>query len=48
MIPTISTYLYRIHHEKEQMLVQHEKRRALLFSFGIAICITTVLVILRG
>ena len=48
MIPTITTYLYRIHHEKAQMLLQAEKRRALLFSLGIAICITAVLVILRG
>ena len=48
MIPTITTYLYRIHHEKAQMLLQHEKRRTLFFVCAIALCITAVLVILRG
>ena len=28
MIPTVSDLLYRVHHEKVQMLTQAEKRRA--------------------
>jgi hypothetical protein len=29
MIPTITTYLYRLHHQKQQMLTEMERKRAI-------------------
>lgn len=40
MIPTIGTYLYRLHHEKQQMLTQMERRRAFIVCCLISIVAT--------
>ena len=40
MIPTISDCLYRLHHEKAQMLSQAEKRRAFRLVCGLTALIS--------
>jgi hypothetical protein len=45
MIPTISDMLYRLHHEKPEMLTRAEKRRAVLLLSGIMLCITIIVML---
>jgi hypothetical protein len=40
MIPTIGDLLFRVHHEKVQMLTQAEKRRAFRLVCAITFCVT--------
>lgn len=49
MIPTITTYLYILHHEKAYLELQQLKRKAMLYSLGIIVClgISALLWILR-
>jgi hypothetical protein len=45
MIPTITTYLYRIHHEKAHWLTQAERRRCFRLTCALALCITALIYI---
>jgi len=46
MIPTLGTgLLYRVNRDKVQMLTAMERRKAFMFCFGIAVCVTVSVLI---